>query len=126
MVMERVTSCYLSLLLSICVTTVVVTQSVAPYDADSSCLDQIGRVPRLPLILNRYDEVDENTFKEKKKEHGNDEVFIEDKSTLQTELKEKEKTHSMPVTKCRDQGYGTLIQKVVRLKAVTTVFLGYS
>ena len=43
--MEEVTSCYLSLLLSICVTTVVVTQSVAPYDADSSCLDQSGRVP---------------------------------------------------------------------------------
>ena len=43
--MERVTSCYLSLLLYICVTTVVVTQSVAPYDADSSCLDQSGRVP---------------------------------------------------------------------------------
>ena len=72
------------------------------------------------------DEVDENTFKEKKKEHGDDEVFKEDKSTLQTKLKEKEETHSMPVTKCRDQGYGTLIQKVVRLKAVTTVFLGYS
>ena len=43
--MERVTSCYLSLLLSICVTTVVVTQSVAPYDGDSYCLDQSGRVP---------------------------------------------------------------------------------
>ena len=43
--MERVTSCYLSLLLSIYVTTVVVTQSVAPYDGDSYCLDQSGRVP---------------------------------------------------------------------------------
>ena len=43
--MERVTSCYLSLLLSIYVTTVVVSQSVAPYDADSYCLDQSGRVP---------------------------------------------------------------------------------
>ena len=43
--MERVTSYYLSLLLSIYVTTVVVTQSVAPYDGDSYCLDQSGRVP---------------------------------------------------------------------------------
>ena len=43
--MERVTSCYLSLLLSIYVTIVVVTQSVAPYDADSYCLGQSGRVP---------------------------------------------------------------------------------
>ena len=43
--MEGVTSCYLSLLLAIYVTTVVVTQSVAPYDADSSCLNQSGRVP---------------------------------------------------------------------------------
>ena len=43
--MERVTSCYLSLLLSIYVTTVVVTQSVAPGDADSYCLDQSGRIP---------------------------------------------------------------------------------
>ena len=42
--MERVTSCYLSLLLSIYVTTVVVTQSVAPGDADSYCLYQSGRV----------------------------------------------------------------------------------
>ena len=39
-IMERVTSCYLSLLLSIYVTTVVVTQSVALGDADSYCLDQ--------------------------------------------------------------------------------------
>ena len=61
-------------------------------------------VEYLPLILNGLDEVDENTFKEKKKEHGDDKVFKEDKSTLQTKLKEKEKTHSMPVTKCRDQG----------------------
>ena len=43
--MERVTSYYLSLLLSIYVTTVIVTQSVAPYDGDSYCLDQSGRVP---------------------------------------------------------------------------------
>ena len=43
--MEGLTSCYLSLLLSIYVTTLVVTQSVAPYDGDSYCLNQSGRVP---------------------------------------------------------------------------------
>ena len=43
--MEGVTSYYLSLLLSIYVTTVVVTQSVAPGDVDSYCLNQSGRVP---------------------------------------------------------------------------------
>ena len=43
--MEGVTSYYLSLLLSIYVTTVVVTQSVTPGDADRYCLNQIGRVP---------------------------------------------------------------------------------
>ena len=43
--MEGLTSCYLSLLLGIYVTTLVVTQSVAPYDGDSYCLNQSGRVP---------------------------------------------------------------------------------
>lgn len=45
------------------------------------------------------DKVNENTFKEKKKEHGDDEVFKEDKSTLQTKLQEKEETHFLPVAK---------------------------